>query len=114
ETLLAAVDAVAPAVELEIVGEGNARRRVEALAERVPTARIRDPVPEEELVPLLRSALAHVLTQRRISAGVNLPSKIATYLASGRPIIAALDPETAAAELLRRSGGALLVEPEDP
>jgi colanic acid biosynthesis glycosyl transferase WcaI len=52
--------------------------------------------------------------QRRISAGANLPSKIASYLASGSPIVASLGLDTPAAELLQESSGALLVAPEDP
>jgi colanic acid biosynthesis glycosyl transferase WcaI len=52
--------------------------------------------------------------QRRVSAGANLPSKIATAMASGRPLLASIDSATPAAHLLRESGGALLVEPESP
>ena len=55
-----------------------------------------------------------LVLQRRVAAGANLPSKIATYLASGRPVLAAIDPSTPAAALLRESGGAVLVPPEDP
>jgi colanic acid biosynthesis glycosyl transferase WcaI len=52
--------------------------------------------------------------QRRVSAGANLPSKIASSLASGRPIVASIDAATPAGELLRASGAAVMVEPEDP
>lgn len=55
-----------------------------------------------------------LVLQRRVSSNANLPSKIATYLASGRPIIASIDPEAPAARLLDESGGAILVPPEDP
>ena len=35
-------------------------------------------------------------------------------MASGRPVLASIDANTPAAELLRASGAAVLVEPEDP
>ena len=38
----------------------------------------------------------------------------AAYLASGKPILAAIDPRTEAARVLERSGGAILVPPESP
>ena len=56
----------------------------------------------------------NLVVQRRAAAGANLPSKIATYLASGRPVVASIDASTPAADLLRESGAALLVEPESP
>ncbi|TMM27941.1 MAG: hypothetical protein E6F93_13350 [Actinobacteria bacterium] len=54
------------------------------------------------------------MIQRRISAGANLPSKIATSMASGRPVLASIDETTPAGDVLRESGGAVLVEPEAP
>ena len=84
------------------------------LAAAVPNVTVRAPVPRAEFPALLASADAHLVLQRRVSAGANLPSKIASYLASGKPVVAALDPATPAAELLRASEGAVLVAPETP
>ena len=114
ETLLDAVRLAGPAAEVEIVGEGNAAEHVRRLAAAVPNVTVRAPVPRAEFPALLASADAHLVLQRRVSAGANLPSKIASYLASGKPVVAALDPATPAAELLRASEGAVLVTPETP
>lgn len=111
ETLVEAVR-LAGGVDLELVGGGNADVHVRRIAADI--ASVRSAVPRAELSDLLASADVHVVLQRRVSAGANLPSKIATYLASGRPLVASIDLETPAAELLRESGGAVLVEPEDP
>ena len=35
-------------------------------------------------------------------------------MASGRPLLASIDPATPAADVLRESGGAILTEPESP
>ena len=99
-------------VDLEVVGEGNAADAVRAQAG--DGVAVRDPVQRTEYPALLASADVHVLVQRRVAAGANLPSKIASYLASGRPVLASIDLDTPAAQLLRESGGALLVEPEQP
>jgi colanic acid biosynthesis glycosyl transferase WcaI len=97
---------------VDIVGAGNAAETVRHLAEGVPNITVRAPVSHHEYPELLASADVHLVLQRRICAGANLPSKIATSMASGRPVLASIDAETPAAHLLRDSGGALLVEPE--
>jgi colanic acid biosynthesis glycosyl transferase WcaI len=114
ETLVEAARICGDSVSVDIVGEGNAARAVAELAAGVPNVSVRPSVPREDFPNLLADNHAHVVIQRRVSAGANLPSKIATYLGSGRPVIASIDPETAAAGLLRESRGALVVEPESP
>ena len=84
-----------------------------AQAAAVKSVVVEPPVPRENYPRLLAEGDVHVVIQRRVSAGANLPSKIANYLASGRPIIASIAADTPAAELLRESGAAILVEPED-
>ncbi len=101
-------------MSVEIVGAGNAADQVRKLARLVPNVLVRDPVDRADYPALLASADVHIVLQRRISAGANLPSKIATSLASGRPIIGSIDLQTPAADLLRKSGAAILVEPESP
>ena len=95
-------------------GDGNAAARVRQLAATAKNVSVRPPVARHEFPALLASADVHVVLQRSVSAGANMPSKIAPYLASGRPIIASLDLSTPAAEVLRASGGAILVRPEAP
>jgi colanic acid biosynthesis glycosyl transferase WcaI len=99
---------------VDIVGAGNAAEQVRRLARPVPNVLVRDPVDRSEYPGLLASADAHIVLQRRISAGANLPSKIGSSLASGRPIVGSIGSQTPAADLLRRSGAAILVEPESP
>lgn len=112
ETLVDAANQAGSDIELDIVGDGNAAAAVRRLAARSDQIRVLPPVPRDEFPQLLSSADVHVVIQRGVSAGANLPSKIASYLASGRPIVASIDLRTAAAELLRASGGALLVPPD--
>lgn len=100
--------------DVNIVGDGNAARVVKELAARLANVTVRPPVTREEFPNLLAAHDVHLVIQRRAAAGANLPSKIASYLASGRPIVASLEENTPAAQLLRDSGGAIIVEPESP
>ena len=114
ETLVDAARIGGDGVSVHIVGAGNARDSVGRLAAEVPNVDIGAPVDRRDYSELLASADVQLVIQRRISAGANLPSKIATSMASGRPLLASIDPATPAAEVLRESGGAVLVEPESP
>ena len=112
ETLFEAGRLVSDGVELTIAGGGNgleaARQAARGAATFVPL------VSRVEYPALLASADALVVVQRAVAANANLPSKIASYLASGRPIVASIGLDTPAAELLHASGGALIVPPGAP
>jgi colanic acid biosynthesis glycosyl transferase WcaI len=114
ETLVEAARIGADGVSVDIVGDGNAADIVQRLSADVPNITIRGPVDRRDYADLLASADVQLVIQRRISAGANLPSKIATSMASGRPLLASIDPATPAADILRESGGAVLIEPEAP
>jgi len=114
DTLIDALRLVRSPVEVELVGEGNAACEVRRLAAGFSNVRVRPPVARADFPALLASADAHLVLQRRVGAGANFPSKIASYLASGRPIIASMSGEVAAIETLRESGAALVVPPESP
>jgi glycosyltransferase involved in cell wall biosynthesis len=112
ETLFTAAEAVGNGVEVEVVGGGNFADR--ARRQAPSRVRVMPPVERAAYPRLLASAHVLVVLQRAVAANVNLPSKIASYLASARPIVASIGLETPAAVLLAESGAALIVPPEDP
>src|SRR5262249_42685948 len=114
ETLVDAAQELDGEVEISIVGEGNAAEQVRELAAVAPNIRVRRPVPKADYPELLASADCHLVLQRRIPSYANSPSKIAPYLASGRPTIASMSHDSPAAETLRASGAAVLVPAEEP
>ena len=114
DTLVSAARLAGDEVVVEIRGAGNAANAVASAAAAIPNVVCAGPVLPNNYPALLASADAHLVLQRRVSAGANFPSKIATALASGRPVVAAIPPETPAAALLRESGAVVLVEPESP
>src|SRR5438045_7181260 len=58
-------------------------------------------------------ALLLLLPQAGERGGPVLPGKIFEYLAAGRPILAAVPPTGAAANLIRESGAGIVVAPDD-
>ena len=87
---------------------------VRRLAVGTTNVRVSPPVPSDEYPELLASADVHVVIQRGVSANANLPSKVASYLASGRPIVASISPDSTASSVLIDSGAALVVRPDAP
>lgn len=69
--------------------------------------------PVEALPALLAEADVLIALLDPVAAGWSIPSKILTYMAAGRPILAAMPAANPAARLLRETGAGLVVEPAD-
>lgn len=117
ETVLHAADRLRdhPAVQFLFVGEGPRKADLVQMARRMalPNVHFHDAVPEAELPPLLAAADVGLHTARRleISSGT-LPVKMFSYMASGLPVVMAIEGE--AAELVQQAQAGLVVPPEDP
>lgn len=99
-------------VRLALVGDGPERPSLEALAG--PAVRFLGLQPEAEFRPLLTAADALLVSQRAHVRDSVAPSKLLTYMAAGRPVIAAAHADSAAAHLVREAGCGVVVVPEDP
>jgi colanic acid biosynthesis glycosyl transferase WcaI len=62
---------------------------------------------------LLAASDVCLLTQQRSVSEIAFPSKIVTYLAAGRPVIASVNPECETAQTIRESRAGKNVAPED-
>ena len=101
-------------VRFRFVGDGVAKAGLQkrALAEGLTHCVFEPSVPPERLVALLHEADAAVATTRASEfAGETIPVKIFDYLAAGCPVVAAVRGD--AASVVERSGGGLVVEPEN-
>ena len=96
-----------------LVGDGSERGRLEALAHELPNIEFRDPVSEVEFPALLRSANVLLLCQAASNIDMSFPSKLTAYLASGRPVVAAVPPGGSVDAFLRRTNVGLVVEAND-
>jgi colanic acid biosynthesis glycosyl transferase WcaI len=63
---------------------------------------------------LLSASDICLLTQRKSVSEIAFPSKIVTYLAAGRPVLASVNSHCEIAEIIWESGVGRVVEPEDP
>lgn len=109
--------AACPEVRWVLVGEGETRV---ALARRVQSAGTEDRVlmlplqPEAELAGMFAAADLLLLSQLRSVKDTVIPSKLLMYMAAGRAILAAVNPESQAAAIVRDAQGGIIVPAEDP
>jgi colanic acid biosynthesis glycosyl transferase WcaI len=55
-----------------------------------------------------------LVTQQQSASEIAFPSKIVTYLAAGRPIVASVNPECEVARVIQESGAGRVVDAEEP
>lgn len=97
-----------------LVGDGSTRRTLEQRAAGLGSIRFVDPLSAEDFPLALAAANCLLLNERASVADMSMPSKLTSYLAAGRAVIAATCPTSAAAAEIRRSGAGVLVAPGDP
>lgn len=102
------------AIRFVLVGDGNQRERIATLGAGLRALEIRPLVPEDELADLLAAADVLLISERASLVDMSLPSKLTTYLAAGRPVVAAIHPDGATAQEIQRSGGGILAPIDDP
>jgi colanic acid biosynthesis glycosyl transferase WcaI len=92
-------------------GSGPGRAELEQKCQGLPNVRFLDLQPIERLGTLLGMADIHLLPQRADAADLVMPSKLTGILASGAPVVASCDPDTALGEVTGVCG--LISPPED-
>lgn len=102
------------AVELVLMGDGNQRSALEQLAAGVRSLRMMDPVDAETYPVVLAAADVLLLHERAGVVEMSLPSKVTSYVAAHRPIVAATEPGGITHDVLAQSRAAVLVPPGDP
>ena len=101
-------------VRFVLVGDGSRRGALEDLAQGVGRIQFGDPVDGDKYMPMLAAADVLLLNELPSISGMAIPSKLTSYFASGRPVLAATDSGSASASEVRSSGAGLVVRPGDP
>jgi colanic acid biosynthesis glycosyl transferase WcaI len=112
--LVVAAARALPAVTFLVNGDGAARRRLDAAAAEVSNLHVAGYVAPGRLSELLATGDVHVVPLRAGLGRVSVPSKTYSSLAAGRPVVAAIDADTAVPRILAESGGGVSVPPDDP
>lgn len=103
-------------VRVVLAGRGNDRDRLERDARRrnLQNVSFIDLQAETFYESMLEAADVLILNQRASIEGMALPSKLTSYFASGRPVLAAVSAGSEAAREIRAAGGGIVVPPEAP
>ena len=102
-----------PDLHWMLCGDGQAREMLETAVAGRQNATLLPTQPRERLSDLLNAADVSLAPLRHGMAGTSVPSKIFGILASGRPVIAGVDPGSDTDEMLGRAECGLVVPPED-
>jgi glycosyltransferase involved in cell wall biosynthesis len=99
-----------------LLGDGARRAALqeEAARQRLANVRFLPVQPEDEFANLLGCADVLLLNQRASVTDMALPSKLTSYFAAGRSLIAAVNPDSQAGHEVRSSQAGRLVAPDDP
>lgn len=100
-----------PGIHFVIVGDGSQRAAVEALGADVPNLTFVDPLDGDRYPKALAAADLLVVNERPGVGDMSLPSKLTSYLSTGRPVLAAVAADGATAQELHRTGGAAVFVP---
>jgi colanic acid biosynthesis glycosyl transferase WcaI len=111
----AALNRADDSMQFLLVGDGavcrTIRRRVAKL--ELHNVRFLPLLAAADFRGLLAASDVCLLTQQKSVSEIAFPSKIVTYLAAGRPVIASVNPECEIAATIRESGCGKVITPED-
>jgi colanic acid biosynthesis glycosyl transferase WcaI len=103
-----------PATRVVLMGDGNQREHLVSRAEGLPNLEFLPSVDDADFPDVLAAADVLAVTQRASVLDMSVPSKLTSYFAAGRPVVASVAAEGGTAREVLRSGAGLLVEPENP
>lgn len=109
---IAALDA--PELHFVFLGDGSQRQMLENLANGLSNVQFIDSVSDEMFPNALFGADVLLINQRGSVVNMSLPSKLTSYRAVGRPIVAAVHLESETAKAVQAVGTDILVSPDLP
>lgn len=101
-------------VRFVLLGDGNQRVRLEAEGAGVDTLQFLDPVAEDVFPSVLGAADVLLVNERPGVAQMAVPSKLTSYLNSGKPLLAATDAGGFTAAEIAASGAGVRVPADRP
>ena len=97
-----------------LMGGGSQRSILQAQAAGIQRLRFMPFQPEEELPDVLNAADVLLVSERRSVIDMSLPSKLTSYFAVGRPILAAVPGAGSTAHEVRRSKAGIIIPVGEP
>ena len=106
-----------PTVKWVLVGDGELKPMIEKKINEydlLDHVRLLPLQPESQMSAMFSAANVLLLNQLSKVEDTVIPSKLLTYMAAGRPVLAAVNLKSQGAIVLRKAGGGLIISPEDP
>lgn len=103
-----------PEAAFVVNGSGAARTSLELEAKELKNVIFGDYQPSERLAEVLATADIHVVLLKKGLGRVSVPSKTYSIMASGRAVVAAIDPGTEVVRLIEGAKCGVAVPPDDP
>ena len=99
-----------------LVGDGATRPELEAraAAQNLTNVKFLPVLTRDQFLEMLAASDVSLITQQRSVADIVFPSKTATLMTVGCPLIASVNPNSEVARAVRESGAGMVVSPEDP
>ncbi|MGP3979589.1 glycosyltransferase [Streptomyces sp. KR80] len=101
-------------VHIVLMGDGNQRAQLRSLGAGLSNLTFLPPADEAEFPDVLAAADVLAVTQRASVLDMSVPSKLTSYFAAGRPVVASVAERGGTAAEVRRSEAGVLVPPENP
>ncbi|WP_320538367.1 glycosyltransferase family 4 protein [Pseudarthrobacter sp. IC2-21] len=101
-------------VRFVLMGDGNQRKRLEALATDLGSISFLDPVSSTDFPYALGAADVLLVNELPSVRDMSVPSKLTSYFNAGVAVVAATDAGSVTADELLASGGGLRIDPADP
>jgi len=117
DSLLAAAQLLrSERVRVVLAGGGNDRQRLEGETRRhnLENVSFIDVQEDGFYESMLQAADVLIVNQRASVGDMALPSKLTSYFASGRPVVAAVSAQSETAREMRAAGGGIVVPSEAP
>jgi colanic acid biosynthesis glycosyl transferase WcaI len=99
-------------IAITLIGDGQARAGLEARAATASARRLRFLGLQADLPATLAAADVLVLSQRAQVTDSAAPSKLLSYMAAGKPIVATVNESSEAGRLITAAGCGVIVPPE--
>jgi len=99
-----------------LVGQGEERATLEqaVLERKLENVALLPLQPEEALAEMYSSADVLLLNQRATIVDSVIPSKLLTYMAAGRAVVASVSDQSETARYIERAKCGVIVEPDNP
>jgi colanic acid biosynthesis glycosyl transferase WcaI len=101
-------------VRFVLLGGGNQRLRLEAMGANVASLQFIDPLPNDRYASALAAANILLVNEMPGVRDMSLPSKLTSYFTTGRPVLAAVEGDSATAVELNASKSGIVVPSGDP